>query len=101
MTSRNFFAKLLDFSFKDFVTLQIVKYLYGLGILGTCIYALKNVVHGFDNGLTAGATAIVTSAITLFFSILFIRLALEAIVAIFRIAENTTKHVEYLERESA
>ncbi len=95
MESRNFFVKLMDFSFKDFITLQIVKYLYILGILGSCIYHLRNIMQNFDNGLMPVLTVLFTSAITLFFSILFMRLVLEGIVAIFRIAENTTRQVEY------
>ncbi|NTW52886.1 MAG: DUF4282 domain-containing protein, partial [Chlorobiaceae bacterium] len=32
MTNGNFFNKLFDFSFKEFITLQIIKYLYIIGI---------------------------------------------------------------------
>jgi hypothetical protein len=97
MNKESFFSKLFDFSFKEFITLQIVKYLYILGIIFAVITALGMISGGFmamkyDFG--RGIFGILMSPLVFILLTLFSRLVLEALVATFRIAENTTKLVE-------
>lgn len=101
MDTGTFFGKLFDFSFKEFITLQIIKYLYIIGIVVSAIFALGIAGGGFtaikyDFG--KGIFAILMSPVVFILATIFSRLVLEAIVATFRIAENTTKLVELEER---
>ena len=97
MDKRGFLGKLFDFSFKEFITLQIIKYLYVVGIIVSGLVALLVLVAGVvelqaDAG--KGIFGILASPVLFFLATLLVRLALEALVATFRIAENTTKLVE-------
>ncbi len=97
MDPHGFFGKLFDFSFKEFVTLQIVRYLYVLAILLSGVSALGMMVSGFSSmqySFFGGLVRIVASPVSFILMVLFARVVLEALVATFRIAENTTRMVE-------
>jgi len=103
MDSHSFFGKLFDFSFKEFITLQIIKYLYVAGIIFAGISAGGMLIGGFaafqyDAG--RGILTILLSPVVFILLTLSARLVLEALVATFRIAENTTKLVEQGEHKS-
>lgn len=102
MDKEGFLGKLFDFSFKEFITLQIIKYLYIIGIVFAVITALGSLFGGFaalkfDFG--KGILGILMSPLLFLLITVLVRLGLEAIVATFRIAENTTKLVENTKRE--
>ncbi|RDD30775.1 hypothetical protein CR161_08695 [Prosthecochloris sp. ZM] len=102
MDAHGFFGKLFDFSFKEFVTLQIVRYLYVLAIILSAISALSMIVSGFSTmqySFLGGLVKIVGSPVSFVLMVLFARVVLEALVATFRIAENTTLMVEKNSRE--
>lgn len=93
MDPHSFMSKLFDFSFKEFISLQIVRYLYILGIVISGISALGMVVAGFSSmqyAFLPGLGKVLFSPLFFLVSVIFIRLVLEALVATFRIAENTT-----------
>lgn len=97
MNAHGFFAKLFDFSFKEFVALQIVKYLYILGLIIAGLSALGIAGKGlgsFRYDFLEGLVTLLLSPIAFILMAVFIRIALEALIATFRIAENTTKIVE-------
>ncbi len=48
MDTNTFFGKLFDFSFKEFITLQVIKYLYILGIVFAALYGLVLLFGGFS-----------------------------------------------------
>jgi len=97
MDKNSFFGKLFDLSFKEFITLQIVKYLYVLGIIFSAFLAIVMLIGGFmqlRSDFGKAVFSILFSPVLFFLMTLLVRLALEALVATFRIAENTTKLVE-------
>lgn len=97
MDAKGFFARLFDFSFKEFITLQIVKYLYIIGLVFAGISALGIAGTGVSDlryDFMEGLVKILLSPVAFVLMSIFIRLVLEALVATFRIAENTTKIVE-------
>jgi hypothetical protein len=97
MYTKKFLAKLFDFSFKEFITLQIIKYFFIIGIVFSALSALAILASGLSTmnyDFEKGAIGILISPIVFILLVLFIRLSLEALVATFRIAENTTKLVE-------
>jgi uncharacterized membrane protein len=101
MDTGTFFGKLFDFSFKEFITLQIIKYLYIIGVVAAAISALGVAGGGFaaiQYDFGKGILGILMSPVVFILLTLLSRLVLEAIVATFRIAENTTKLVELEEK---
>ena len=102
MNAQGFFAKLFDFSFKEFVALQIVKYLYILGLVFAGLSALGVAGKGitaFRYDFFEGLVTLLLSPVAFILMAVFIRIALEALIATFRIAENTTKLVENQENK--
>ena len=97
MNAHGFFAKLFDFTFKEFITLQIVKYLYIIGLVFAGISALGIAGTGVSDlryDFMEGFVKILLSPVAFILMAILIRLVLEALIATFRIAENTTKIVE-------
>ncbi|HCD36468.1 DUF4282 domain-containing protein [Chlorobium phaeovibrioides] len=97
MQNGSLFGKLFDFSFKEFITLQIVKYLYILSMVFAAITALGTLGAGFTSmqfNFWSGLGGILMAPIVFFLLVLLARLLLEALVATFRIAENTSILVE-------
>ena len=103
MGTSSFFGKLFDLSFKEFITLQIVKYLYVIWIVFSAFMAILMLIGGYtqlSSDFGKGIFGILFSPVLFLLAILSVRLALEALVATFRIAENTTKLVEQGEHKS-
>ncbi|NTV07182.1 MAG: DUF4282 domain-containing protein [Chlorobium limicola] len=102
MDKESFFGKLFDFSFKEFITLQLIKYLYIIGIIFAAITALGALIGGFSAmkyDFGKGIFSVLMSPVVFILITVVVRLGLEAIVATFRIAENTSKMVENSRRE--
>ncbi|ASQ90010.1 hypothetical protein CHL67_02890 [Prosthecochloris sp. GSB1] len=103
MDNGKFFGKLFDFSFKEFISLQIVKYLYIIGIVFAGLSALGMIGVGVSDmqySFLGGLVKVLFSPVFFVLMVLVVRLVLEALVATFRIAENTTKLIEVEERKS-
>ena len=101
MQNGSLFGKLFDFSFKEFITLQIVKYLYILGMVFAAITALGILPAQFASmqySFWSGLGGVLMAPIVFFLLVLLTRLLLEALVATFRIAENTSILVERNEK---
>lgn len=97
MNKGSFFDKLFDFSFKEFLTLQLVKYLYTLGIIFAAITALSMLISGilaFRYDVGKGVTDILLSPLVFVMLTLLARVVVETLIAIFRIAENMTNLLE-------
>ncbi|NEX13564.1 MAG: hypothetical protein C1941_02490 [Prosthecochloris sp.] len=102
MDAGNFFGKLFDFSFKEFIALQIVKYFYIIGIVIAGVSALGMIGSGFStmqDWFLGGLFQVLLSPVAFLLMVVLTRLVLEALIATFRIAENTTKLVENRETE--
>jgi len=88
------FGALFDMSFKRFITLDILKILYLLLIIIIGIAVLALMVAGFSNGFGFGILTLIVAPIVGFIYIVLIRIWLELIAVIFRIADNTSTLVE-------
>jgi hypothetical protein len=84
---KGFFESLLDFSFRDCITTNNRKFLYGLHLLVGLIGAVAFVVVGFQTSPTQGLINLIAALVGLFFWILYVRITLEFLLAVFRIAE--------------
>jgi uncharacterized membrane protein len=105
-----FFKTLLDTSFKSFITLKLIKFFYILGGIAITVAAILFGFSGFTsrmglllswNGsfLTGLLTLFIGAPIMWFIWMVFLRVMMEFISAFFRIAENTSKMVNLLEKQ--
>ena len=91
MDEKGFFERLLDFSFQHFITQKYAKFLYGLHLLLGLIVATWFVFNGFQTSTSEGLLVLLLAVVGYFLWILYVRVALEFLVAIFRTAENISR----------
>lgn len=96
-----FLKSLFDFSFSHFITSKIIKFLYGISIafggLGALFFLIDGIRSAFGRGrstqegiLILIGLVIVTPLLFLLYT-MFVRVYLEVIIVIFRIAEHTAE----------
>ncbi len=91
---KGFLGALFDFSFSDFITIKLIKILYILGIIFSGIAAIMVIVNGFNISAGAGIIFLILSPLFFLLYVILVRVWLEIIIVIFRIAENTKQMVE-------
>lgn len=99
---RSFFSLLFDLSFSRFVTPSIVRVVFIIAIITAGIGAL-GILAGFSVGGPQGGSfifALITALLTFLIWVILARIGLEAVVALFRIAENTNTIARAAERDS-
>ena len=84
----NFLNALFDFSFSEFITIKIIKVLYGIGVAGAAIGALMFIIKGFSASAGQGILFLILSPIIFFLYVVLARVWLEIVIVLFRIAEN-------------
>jgi len=94
----DFLHPIFDFSFNQFITSKVVKFLYGLSIFAAGLMAIVFVIFGFSISVGFGVFTLLIGAPLIFLlTVIYSRVCLEIIIAIFRIAENTGPREEKLE----
>ncbi len=78
----------LDLSFKRFVTPKLVRMLYVLSLLAAVFYAGSWMFSGFKSGTFSGLFTMVTAPVAFLLYLIFARVTVELILAIFRIADK-------------
>jgi hypothetical protein len=90
LTQRRFFSSLFDLSFTSLITTKIIKVLYLLSILLIGLTAAIVVLAAFHQSSVAGLLVLVVIApIVSLFYLIYTRVVLELVIALFRIMENT------------
>lgn len=99
-TSRNnFFSALFDFSFSRLVTTPVVKWLYMLWIFVVGVSLVASIVSAIMAGSITGVLiTVIGGTIVALLSIIYGRIVLELILAVFRILE-TNREIAYLQRQ--
>ncbi len=92
--SQDFIAQLFDFSFNDFITVKIVGIVYGVGIGLSGLFSLVTIIGGFSQGFLPGIGALIVAILCFFISIILLRITLESLIVMFRIALNTGRTAE-------
>src|SRR6516162_7912410 len=77
----------MDFSFRRYATPKMLKFLYALHLLVGLIAAVAWVVLAFQQAPVQGLLALLGALVAYFFWILYCRVILEVLAAVFRIAE--------------
>jgi hypothetical protein len=92
LESRSFFRALFDFTFTSFVTMTLIKVLYGIVMVGAVLGALVLIAAGFNQSTLAGILVLVIGAPLYFLlTIIFYRVILEFLIVVFRIERHTAK----------
>jgi len=87
---KGFLGSLFDVSFTSLVTTRIIKVLYILVLIGVAVLALVYTVIAFQVSAGLGIlTLLVLAPLGSLLSIVYSRVLLEAVIALFRIMENT------------
>jgi hypothetical protein len=78
---------LMDFSFRSYATPRMLKFLYALHLLVGLIAAVAWVVLAFQQAPVQGLVALLGALVGYFVWILYCRIALEVLAAVFRMAD--------------
>jgi len=78
---------LMDFSFSVWATPRMLKFLYGLHLLVGLVAGVAWVVLAFQQAPVQGLLALLAALVAYFFWILYCRVVLEVLAAIFRMAD--------------
>ncbi len=78
---------MFDFSFSQFVTAQLVRLLYAIGVLVAAVFAIGAVLRGFGEGVGTGIVALIVAPLIFLVVVIIARVWLELIIVVFRIAE--------------
>lgn len=85
--ARGMLEGLLDFSFRFWATPRMLKFLYGVHLLVGLVAGVVWVVLAFQQAPVQGLLALLGALVALFFWVLYCRVVLEVLSAIFRMAE--------------
>jgi Domain of unknown function (DUF4282) len=85
--ARGMWEGLMDFSFRTYATPKMLKFLYGLHLLLGLIAGVAAVVLGFQQTPAQGLVTLLAALFLYFLWILYCRIVLEVLGAIFRMAE--------------
>ncbi len=90
MDNSGFFKNLLDVSFSEFLTIKIIKVIFIIGIIFCGLGALFFLFTGDMSFILR----IIVAPIAFLLYVILLRIWLELVLVIFRIADNTDKLVE-------
>jgi Domain of unknown function (DUF4282) len=85
--SRGMWEGLFDFSFRAYATPRMLKFLYALHLLGGLIAAVAWVVLAFQQTAAQGLVTLLAALFLYFVWVLYCRVALEVLGALFRMAD--------------
>lgn len=88
---KGFFEILLDFSFHHTMTHKYAKLLYALHLLLGLVVAIWQVFNGFQISQSQGLLTLLLAVVGYFLWIIYVRVVLEFLVAVFRTAENIAR----------
>ena len=94
-TRKGFFGALFDFSFTHYVTPTIIRIIFGIVIVVSAILALGVAIAAFNINIVLGFFVLIIFGPLIFLVyVILYRVFLEVVMAVFTIAENTTKMVD-------
>ncbi len=94
--TKGFFGSLFDLSFSSLIATRIIKVLYVLAIIGIGLYALFFIAAAFHNSSAAGLVVLlIVAPLFSLISLVYTRVLLEVLIALFRIMEHTGELVTY------
>ena len=85
-----FLAALFDFSFREFIIPKIASVVYIIALVAGGLWGVFMALGAFQQNFGYGLLLLVGAVIAFFLYAIWIRIILEAAVALIRIAQNTT-----------
>jgi hypothetical protein len=85
---KSFLASLFDFSFSSLVTTKIVRFLYILLLVVGTVWAVVVLLGALAEGAPWGVLAIVVVPVLWLIGVIYLRVLMETLIVLFRIAEN-------------
>jgi len=89
VTSKGFWGRFFDFSFKSFVTPSLIKVLFIVFMVVIGLSVLGMIIMGFTMSAATGVFFLIGGIIYGFLALLWARVVLEIVITFFRIHENT------------
>jgi len=86
--AKGFFGALFDLSFQELITTKMIKLLYIIGIVIAGLSAATLLVSGLWQG-GSGLVALIVAPLTFFLGVISLRIWLELVMVVFKIADNT------------
>ncbi|MGH8030016.1 MAG: DUF4282 domain-containing protein [Arenimonas sp.] len=99
---REFLRELFDFQFSTFLTTRMLPGVYGFGILLAALFTVYLVVLRFRASTAEGVAWLVIGPLLFFGLITALRITLEFVLAVFRVAwyvEQVASHTEVVSKE--
>lgn len=90
-SSKGFFGRLFDFSFREFITPSIIKVLFIVSLVVIGLGVLAGIVFGFMVSASTGVMFLIGGLIYGFLMLLYVRVLLELFIVFFRIHDNTNE----------
>lgn len=97
-----FFKSLFDFNLKHFITLKVIRLLYGISVVAIVLLGVLLVTVSFAGGGDASSYKFLTLILTpigVLFYIIMARLWVEFLANFYRIGDNVQKIVDNLPTE--
>ena len=98
--SKGLFKALFDFSFEHYVAVKFAKFIYGLLLVALGIGILAFIVTTLGNSYSGAATKLFMIVIVLpigsFVYLVMLRIYMELLLVLFKIAEHTRRTAELL-----
>jgi hypothetical protein len=90
--TKGFLRSLFDFSFKSLISSRVIRVLYVLWMILLAFGAIGFIIAGFEINAALGAlTLLILGPLSFLFNLIFVRVLLELVMAIFAIQENTSR----------
>ena len=93
------FSAIFDFSFKEFISIDLIRVLYVFSFVVAALVMISTVVAGFSGGFFWGLGSLVMAPVVFFLIVFMARIGLEILVVLFRIAENTREMADNTKAE--
>ena len=94
MPTKGFFGSLFDMSFSSLVTTKVIKFVYVITLIVLTLLALALVFAAFRSSTGLGvAVLFIVAPLVWFFYLVYVRLFLEFIIAVFRVMETNVELV--------
>jgi hypothetical protein len=92
MPTKGFFGSLFDMSFSSLVATKVIKFVYVITLICLTLLALLLVFAGFRVSTGLGiAFLVIVAPLVWFFYLVYVRLFLEFIIAVFRVMETNVE----------
>jgi hypothetical protein len=89
--AKSFLNSVLDLSFSNFITTKLIRIIYLIFVILSCISGMAIIVAGMFNGIGAGILSLIVAPLVVALEIMVCRVFLEIVMVIFKIAKDVDK----------